>query len=191
MILVADIIKHARDRAYMSGVERDRTRIKAKQEIFTPTAMAIDLVKLVSESMFTDSRKTFFDPTCGDGQLLSEILIRKIETIDKEKVTEKEFEQALLTIYGVDIMADNVALCRDRLLCGYEEYRNIVEANVLIGNTLDPFADVDGQTIQDKERMIELFASDVQKVAHLRAQIGVASTSIDPAAADLFIFTSN
>ena len=46
-------------------------------------------------------KRTFIDNSCGDGQFLSEVLIRKLESgID--------FEQALKTIYGVDLMPDNV-----------------------------------------------------------------------------------
>jgi hypothetical protein len=40
------------------------------------------------------------------------------------------FEQALSTIYGVDLMQDNVDLCRERLLCGREDLRPIVEQNI-------------------------------------------------------------
>ena len=66
---------------------------------------------------FQNQTKTFLDPSCGDGQFLGEVLIRKLENgID--------FETALSTIYGVDLMQDNVKLCQDRLLCGQEQLRH-------------------------------------------------------------------
>jgi type I restriction-modification system DNA methylase subunit len=145
-----DIINHTRNREYMSGVDRDRNRVKATGEVFTPTPLVQELLDQLPEEMFTDSTKTYLDPACGDGQFLSEVLIRKVEN-------GADFETALSTIYGVDIMADNVHLCRSRLLCGREDLRHIVEANILIGNTLDPLVDIDGQTLTDKNRMKELF----------------------------------
>lgn len=47
-----------------------------------------------------------------------------------------DFEQALKTIYDVDIMMDNVELCRDRLLCGQEHLRHIVERNIVCHDAL-------------------------------------------------------
>lgn len=46
------------------------------------------------------------------------------------------FEQALSTIYGVDLMPDNVQLCQDRLLCGREDLRHIVEQNIVCADAL-------------------------------------------------------
>lgn len=126
---VSNVIEHARNRTYMSGIERDKVRVKATGEVFTPT----DLVRQVLESLpleiFTDPSKTFLDNSCGDGQFLSEVLIRKLENgID--------FETALSTIYGVDLMPDNVKLCQDRLLCGQEHLRHIVEKNIACADAL-------------------------------------------------------
>ena len=48
-----------------------------------------------------------------------------------------DFETALSSLYGVDLMQDNVDLCRDRLLCGQEHLRHIVEKNIVQGNALE------------------------------------------------------
>ena len=123
------IIQHIRYREYMSGIERDKTRIKHNSEVFTPTEEVQSNLDKLSPATFTDSNKTFLDNSCGDGQFLGEVLIRKVENgID--------FEQALSTIYGVDIMQDNVDLCRDRLLCGQEHLRHIVEKNIVCADAL-------------------------------------------------------
>lgn len=107
----------------MSGVERDQLRVKATGEVFTPTDLVREMLDQIPADQFQDPTKTFLDNSCGDGQFLGEVLIRKIEN-------GATFDQALSTIYGIDLMQDNVDLCRDRLLCGQEHLRYIVEQNI-------------------------------------------------------------
>lgn len=132
------IIAHVRDREYMSGVERDRARVKATGEVFTPTHLVQEMLDTVPQSAFVDMDKTFIDPTCGDGQFLGEILIRKIEANRRGRHVpiSVAFEKALSTIYGVDLMQDNVDECRRRLLCGQEHLRHIVENNIVCADVL-------------------------------------------------------
>ena len=120
---LSEVIDHIRDRAYMGGVERDKLRVKATGEVFTPTPLVQEILDRLPSEQFTDPSKTFLDPSCGDGQFLGEVLIRKMEN-------GSTFEQALSTTYGVDLMIDNVDLCRERLLCGREDLRHIVEKNI-------------------------------------------------------------
>jgi type I restriction-modification system DNA methylase subunit len=108
---------------------RDAARIKKTGEVFTPTALVQDIFNKFSKEEFADASKTFLDPSCGNGQFLSEALIRKLENgID--------FATALGCIYGVDIMQDNVETCKERLLCGLEQYRHIVEKNIVCADAL-------------------------------------------------------
>lgn len=123
------VIKHLRDREYMSGVERDQIRIRSTAEVFTPTALVQEMLDQLPLELFTDPDKTFLDSSCGDGQFLSEVLIRKLEA-------GQDFERALGTIYGVDLMPDNVTLCRERLLCGREDLRHIVTTNIVCHDAL-------------------------------------------------------
>lgn len=127
--MLNDIINHARNREYMSGVERDNNRVKATGEVFTPTPLVQEMLDQMPLILFTDSSKTYLDPSCGDGQFLSEVLIRKV-------ANGIDFEKALSTIYGVDLMPDNVKLCQDRLLCGREDLRYIVERNIVCADSL-------------------------------------------------------
>lgn len=114
----------------MSGVERNKLRVKATGEVFTPTPLVQEILDRLDPELFKDPSKTFIDPACGDGQFLGEVLIRKLENgID--------FETALSTIYGVDLMQDNVDLCRERLLSGREELRHIVEKNIVCADGLE------------------------------------------------------
>jgi len=123
------IINHIRHRDYMSGVERDRSRVKATGEVFTPTPLVQEILKKIPVDQFKDPTKTFLDPSCGDGQFLGEVLIRKMEN-------GSTFEQALSTIYGVDLMQDNVDECRKRLLCGQTHLQHIVERNIVCHDAL-------------------------------------------------------
>ena len=129
MNTIEQMIAHLRDREYMSGIERDKLRIKSSGEIFTPTPLVREILEQLPIDQFTDPTKTFLDPSCGDGQFLAEVLIRKMEN-------GSTFEQALATTYGVDLMADNVKLCQDRLLCGREDLRPIVEQNIVCADAL-------------------------------------------------------
>ena len=129
-MLLEKVIDHIRNRSYMSGIDRDSVRVKATQEVFTPTAMVRDILDRMDQSLFSNPDQDFIDPTCGDGQFLGEVLIRKMENgID--------FESALSSIYGVDLMSDNVELCQERLLCGQEHLRHIVEKNIVCSNALE------------------------------------------------------
>jgi len=144
-----------REREYMSGVERDKARVKATGEIFTKEWLAresLDKIKQFDPTAFSDATKTFCDPAAGDGNLISEALIRKLEAVAVDgKVTAKQFEQALQTIYGVDLMQDNVDLCRERLLCGREDLRHIVERNIVCADALRYHYRFDGSHPYDDE----------------------------------------
>lgn len=125
---------HLFSRDYMSGVERNEARIRATGEVFTPKELVdkiLDRMFEVDRRVFRDPFRTFLDPACGDGEFLAGVLYRKLEA-------NHEFEQALSTLYGIDIMLDNVKECRRRLLCGYEggEAIELVKMNILHRNAL-------------------------------------------------------
>jgi len=124
-----DVINHIRNRSYMSGIDRDKLRVKATAEVFTPTETVQKMLNKANTIIFSDSTKIVLDQSCGDGQFLGEVLIRRVEN-------GIEFETALSTIYGVDLMIDNVELCRERLLCGREDLQHIVEKNIVCADAL-------------------------------------------------------
>jgi len=149
--MLTKIYKHLFDREYMSGVEREQTRVKATGEVFTPTSLVEDILDEMDQELFKQSDKTFLDPSVGDGQFLASVLYRKLQNgID--------FETALSTVYGVDLMEDNVELCRERLLCGREDLRHIVEQNIVCADGLRYHYRFDGSHPYDdelKDRIIE------------------------------------
>ena len=113
----------------MSGIERSQVRVKATGEVFTPTELVREVLEQIPIEQFRDPSKTFLDNSCGDGQFLGEVIIRKMEN-------GSTFEQALSTTYGTDLMIDNVMLCRERLLCGQAHLQHIVEKNIQCRNAL-------------------------------------------------------
>ena len=130
MLELKDIINHIRHRSYMSGIRRDALRVKQTGEVFTPTKCVQDcLDQIQDKTIFTDPTKTVIDNSAGDGQFLGEVLIRKVEN-------GIPFQIALSTIFGVEKELDNVKLCQERLLCGQEDLRHIVEKNIVCHDAL-------------------------------------------------------
>jgi hypothetical protein len=128
-------IEHTRNRKYMSGVERDKLRIKQTAEVFTPTELVQNMLNKLEEqdpTLFSDPSKTFLDNSCGDGQFLSEVVIRKMER------SGCSLEQALRTTYGVELMVDNVRECRKRLAGPNptQEILDILESNIVCYDAL-------------------------------------------------------
>lgn len=145
------------------------TLVKSKQrvvdhgEVFTPPWMVeamLDLVKAESERI--DAR--FLEPACGSGNFIARILRRKLAAVEL-KYGKSDFERrhyallALMCIYGIELLTDNVAECRDNALEIFAEYiqasdedelylaaRHVLKANILHGDALTMRAH-DGQPI--------------------------------------------
>lgn len=103
----------------MTSQIKSKERVAERGEVFTAerevNAM-LDLVK--DECLRPDSR--FLEPACGDGNFLSAILKRKLTEIKRKyKKSRRDYEKqaivAISSLYGVDIMQDNVDVCRERL----------------------------------------------------------------------------
>ena len=123
----------------MQGLElqvKSIERVEKHGEVFTSQKEVIamcDLVKQETERI--ESR--FLEPACGTGNFLAEVLKRKLEKVTKRyKRSQLEFEKysltALMSLYGVDILSDNVKECQDRLFdIWYKNY------HALYGNGVD------------------------------------------------------
>ncbi len=103
---------------------QSRKRVVDHGEVFTSprevNAM-LDLVKQETERI--DSR--FLEPACGTGNFLVEILNRKLAVIETRYSKQQlEYERysvlAVSSIYGIDILEDNVQQCRHRLFGIFE-----------------------------------------------------------------------
>ena len=122
--------------AYMSSIDRDKQRVQSTAEIFTPTDLVIEMKSKINIDRL-GAGKTVLDPACGDGQFLTAIKWVKVYI---HQMTE---EEALQDIYGVDIMRDNVDLCKKRLGGG----------TILMGDSLHPDKRLDGQTDDEYHRL--------------------------------------
>lgn len=91
-----------------------------------------DLVKAETERI--DSR--FLEPACGDGNFLAEILTRKLAVVKRKYGKfvvdyEKYSTLAVSSLYGVDILQDNCAACRERLYQIWDKaYRSVCKKEV-------------------------------------------------------------
>jgi N-6 DNA Methylase len=110
---------------------KSKKRVADHGEVFTPAWMVeamLDLVK--DETQRIDSR--FLEPACGSGNFLVQVLRRKLAAVEL-KYGKSEFERrhyallALMCIYGIELLPDNIAECRANLLDIFAEYLNLDE----------------------------------------------------------------
>lgn len=115
------------------AIKRSKERVDKTGEIFTPKALVDEILSKLPEDAFNDPNKTFIDPACGDGNFLIEILNNKLSN-------NHSYIQALSTIYGIDLMEDNIKECQKRLLqiVGDKiEHQEIITKNIKVGNALN------------------------------------------------------
>lgn len=104
----------------MGSTTPNRQRVIDHGEVFTPPGLVNDMLDLVAhECERIDSR--FLEPACGNGNFLAEVLRRKLLTVSKVNPRERSrWERdailSVCSIYGIDLLGDNVAACRERLL---------------------------------------------------------------------------
>src|SRR3989339_1656952 len=108
---------------------KSRKRVADHGEVFTPAWMVdamLDRVKDESERI--DS--LFLEPACGSGNFLVRVLQRKLAAVEL-KYGKSDFERrhyallGLMCIYGIELLADNIAECRANMLEILAEYLNL------------------------------------------------------------------
>ena len=88
---LSTVIAHARDRKDLNEIERGYLRVKATGEVFTPLDVItkkLNDLESYDPDIFKNTSKTFLEPSCGDGNFLSEVLIRKLQSLGKEEITD-------------------------------------------------------------------------------------------------------
>lgn len=112
---------------------RSRQRVADHGEVFTPAWLVQDILDLVKpETERIDSR--FLEPACGSGNFLIPIFERKLAVV-QARYGRSDFERrhyallALMCVYGIELLADNAAECRSRLLSTYAAFLNITSAD--------------------------------------------------------------
>ena len=138
---------------------KSKQRVSDHGEVFTAEREVKAMCDLVlNETQQIHSR--FLEPACGDGNFLAEILMRKLQCADLRKYRRSAYDWernsllALGSLYGVDILMDNVRACRERLFeIWNKEYKRvckkecnddtraaarfILSRNIVCGNALD------------------------------------------------------
>lgn len=117
------------------------TLIKSKQrvadhgEVFTPPWLVEKMLDLVAgETERIDSR--FLEPACGSGNFLVPILQRKLAAVEL-KYGRSDFEKrhyallGLTCLYGIELLADNIAECRANMLEVFAGYLDLDEGDEL------------------------------------------------------------
>ena len=149
---------HFRSSILMAKQVISKKRVADHGEVFTSKREVdamLDLVKQETERI--DSR--FLEPACGTGNFLTEILERKLQVVERKyRKSQLEYERnivlAVSSMYGIDILEDNVIACRQRLFDiangkytalfkkkTREEVRRVIEfileKNIIWGDALD------------------------------------------------------
>ena len=141
----------------MTSQTKSKQRVADHGEVFTAereVKAMCDLVKQETERI--ESR--FLEPACGNGNFLAEILTRKLAVVKaRYGKSPADYEKysvlAITSIYGVELLQDNAAECRERLFSLWDEaytannrqaadgqcreaVRFILEKNILCGDAL-------------------------------------------------------
>jgi hypothetical protein len=114
---------------------KSKARVADHGEVFTPAWMVeamLDLMKAETERI--DSR--FLEPACGSGNFMVKVLQRKLAAVEL-KYAKNDFEKrlyallGLMCIYGIELLADNIAECRANVLAVFAEYLKLDESDEL------------------------------------------------------------
>lgn len=97
------------------GITRSKERITKNGEVFTPKSLVEKMMDKIPEEKWKDPNSVWLEPTFGSGNMLICMLERRI-------ASGVEPVQAVKTLYGVELMQDNVDLCKDRI-------REVLRAN--------------------------------------------------------------
>jgi hypothetical protein len=128
-------------------IEYERTKVRRRltDEDFTPAHIVNDIfLDEYLEEVWANKDIGFVDNNCGVGNILAEIAKRRL----KAGLT---LEETISTLFGVEYEIDNVELCRERLLCGREDLRHIVEQNIVCADALQYHYRFDGTPPYDPE----------------------------------------
>lgn len=99
--------------------QKRKDRHHITQEDFTPPEVIEMLFKNIPQDLYTDFSKTFCDPCAGIGNILQHVLSKRI----KYCKSEDDVLNALSTLYGVELMDDNLEELKEHLY-------NIIKDNI-------------------------------------------------------------
>lgn len=119
----------------MSTQIKSKERVADYGEVYTNEREINAMLDLViEETNRIESR--FLEPACGNGNFCTAVLKRKLDVVkSKYKKNQTEYEKyafvAMSSIYGIDILKDNVQECQDRLLGAFtKEYVSLYKKKI-------------------------------------------------------------
>ena len=139
---------------------RDTDRVDNYGEVFTPNWLVKQMLDYMPNDPVADLDKSALDPSCGNGQFLTEALRRKLVTAAKLFADSLDHEQyqfncmrSLSKLYGIDINAETATEARERMATivfnayeavtgsepGFEfsrSVRYILQTNIVVGDFL-------------------------------------------------------
>lgn len=122
--------------AFVSDLIRSRQRVTDHGEVFTPPDLVNSMIDLVGdEASRIESR--ILEPACGSGNFLVPILERKLETV-RGRYGSIGFEAqhhvlvALMSVYGIELLLDNVSECRANLVAVVERFLGVEQGDECI-----------------------------------------------------------
>lgn len=108
------------------NIIKSKQRVADHGEVFTPHWLVRAMLNLVQGEAERITAR-FLEPACGSGNFLVPVLQRKLAAV-QQQYGASDFEKrhyallALMCCYGIELLADNVAECRTRLLATFSEY---------------------------------------------------------------------
>lgn len=150
-----------------SDLVKSKKRVADHGEVFTPSWLVERMLNLVEDDANRiDSR--FLEPACGSGNFLSAVLAKKLESVQK-RYGKSPFELrsyslfAIMCIYGIEILEDNVQECRENLFNQFQRtmkvdpedvlmkaVRRVLELNIIHGDALT-ITNINGKPIEFPE----------------------------------------
>ena len=110
----------------MEGLIRSSQRVADHGEVFTPPDIVNEMINLVRDEVIRIESR-FLEPACGSGNFLTPVLEHKFSNVDS-RYGSSDFEKcnhallALMSVYGIELLEDNVRECRQNLLDTYSGF---------------------------------------------------------------------
>ena len=111
------------------AIIKSRQRVQDHGEVFTPSFIVENMLDLVADKI-NNYQARFLEPACGDGNFLTAILERRLQAIYRQyyrcRRSQPDFEInaffAVSSLYGIELLEDNIVHCRRNLLNVFRLY---------------------------------------------------------------------
>ena len=137
----------------MSKQIKSKERVSKFAEVFTAEREVKAMCDLIPSEIWENIGSTFLEPDCGNGNIIAEILERKLSRCENAE----QGLTALKSIYGIDIQQDNVEESKLRLFDIFIKYfpkapaitgfevAVILENNIICGDSLEIMKKMEGE----------------------------------------------